>query len=107
MDLGLRGKRAIVTGASKGIGFACAQTLIAEGCEVLLVARDPARLAEACAQLGPGATSFAADLSRTDERMRLAAAHAAPDILVNNAGAIPGGGLFDISLDRWTDAWSL
>ncbi len=107
MDLGLRGKRAIVTGASKGIGFACAQTLIAEGCEVLLVARDPARLAEACAQLGPGATSFAADLSRADERMRLAAAHAAPDILVNNAGAIPGGGLFDISLDRWTDAWSL
>lgn len=107
MDLRLQGKRALVTGGSKGIGFSCAQALIAEGVDVILVARDAERLAGAQARLGPRATAFAADLSRDDERARLAAAHPDIDILVNNAGAIPGGNLLDISLDRWREAWSL
>ena len=107
MDLNLRGKRAVVTGASKGIGFSCAQALAAEGVEVVLVSRDADRLAAAQRKIGEGAAIFAADLSKADERARLAAAHPAPDILVNNAGAIPGGNLFDIDLARWQDAWSL
>lgn len=107
MDLRLQGKRALVTGGSKGIGFSCAQALIAEGVDVVLVARDAERLAGAQARLGPRATAFAADLSRDEERARLAAAHPDIDILVNNAGAIPGGNLLDISLDRWREAWSL
>jgi 3-oxoacyl-[acyl-carrier protein] reductase len=107
MDLGLKGRKAIVTGASKGIGFSCAQALAAEGADVVLVARDASRLAEAQARIGHGAKTFVADLSRADEREKLAAAHPAPDILVNNAGAIPGGNLFDIDLARWQEAWSL
>lgn len=107
MDLGLKGKRAIVTGASKGIGFSCAQALVAEGVDVVLVARDAGRLAEAQAKIGKGAHTFVADLAKADEREKLAAAHPAPDILVNNAGAIPGGSLFDIDLARWQEAWSL
>lgn len=101
MDLNLAGKRAIVTGASKGIGFSCAEALAAEGVEVVIVSRDAARLSAAREKLGDRVRTFAADLSKAEERAKLAAAHPAPDILVNNAGAIPGGNLFDIDLDRW------
>jgi 3-oxoacyl-[acyl-carrier protein] reductase len=107
MDLGLQGKRALVTGASKGIGFSCAQRLADEGASVVMVSRDRARLNAACEKIGPAATAFPADLSKADERARLAAAHPEFDILVNNAGAIPGGNLFDIDLARWQEAWSL
>ncbi|MDE2361333.1 MAG: SDR family oxidoreductase [Hyphomicrobiales bacterium] len=107
MDLNLKGKRAIVTGASKGIGFSCAQALAAEGAEVLIVSRDGRRLSAAREKLGDRVRTFVADLSKVDEREKLAAAHPAPDILVNNAGAIPGGSIFDIDLARWQEAWSL
>ena len=107
MDMDLKGKTAIVTGASKGIGLACAGALAAEGVDVVLVARDAERLAAAQAKIGARAKIFVADLSRADERARLAAAHGNVDILVNNAGAIPGGNLFDIDLEKWQAAWGL
>lgn len=109
MDLGLTGRRVLITGGSKGIGAACARVFLAEGCSVVLAARDAARLAETAAALGNlGAVkSFAADLSKPAERARLAAAHPDIDILVNNAGAIPGGGLLDLSMETWEQAWSL
>lgn len=50
---------------------------------------------------------FAGDLALPADREKLFAAHPSVDILVNNAGAIPGGDLFDISLDRWIEAWQL
>lgn len=107
MDLGLQGRHAVVTGASKGIGLACAKTLVAEGCTVTLVSRDAGRLAEAQKQVGSQAQVFAADLSKAEDRVALAAAVPAPDILVNNAGAIPGGNILGLSMEQWHDAWSL
>jgi 3-oxoacyl-[acyl-carrier protein] reductase len=111
MDLGLNGKTVLVTGASKGIGLACAEVFAGEGARVIMVARDQARLEAAAADLssrhqGPVDT-FAADLSQASERERLWAAQGSIDILVNNAGAIPGGGLLDLSMERWEEAWSL
>ena len=107
MDLGLQGRHALVTGASKGIGLACAKALAAEGCTVTLVARDAARLAQAQKEVGSQAQVFAADLSNQEQRVKLAAAVHAPDILINNAGAIPGGNLLGLSMEQWHDAWSL
>lgn len=109
MDLKLAEKRVLVTGGSKGIGLACARAFLDEGCSVVLVARDGARLKEAAVELcaGDRVVGFAADLSDAVERQRMAAAFPDIDILVNNAGAIPGGGLLDLSMETWTAAWNL
>jgi NAD(P)-dependent dehydrogenase (short-subunit alcohol dehydrogenase family) len=111
MDLGISGKRVLITGGSKGIGLACAEAFADAGCDIVLVSRDPAKLAEAAdglrGQRQVNVATFAADLSKPEERERLHAAHADVDILVNNAGAIPGGRLQDISFARWQEAWSL
>lgn len=109
MDLKLNGNRVLVTGGSKGIGSACARVFLQEGCSVVLVARDAEKLAATAAELkafGPVETC-AADLSKGDERERVAATHPDVTILVNNAGAIPGGGLLDLSMERWQEAWNL
>jgi len=109
MNLGLAGKKVLITGGSKGIGLATARAFLSEGAEVQLVARDAAQLRTAAAELAGGNSvqTLSADLSRDDERMALAASRPDIDILVNNAGAIPGGGLEDISMDRWREAWAL
>jgi 3-oxoacyl-[acyl-carrier protein] reductase len=109
LDLQLTGKRVLVTGASKGIGLAVAQAFIDEGASVVLVSRDAGRLADAAKTLGQGApvATLAADLSAATERARVAAEVGEIDILVNNAGAIPGGGLLDVSMERWQEAWAL
>jgi 3-oxoacyl-[acyl-carrier protein] reductase len=111
MDLGLAGRRVLITGGSKGIGLACAESFAEAGCDVVLVARDPATLAAAAdglrAKQQVNVATFAADLSRDEERARLHDAHPDVDILVNNAGAIPGGRLSDIPMDRWRAAWDL
>ncbi|MGL4441517.1 MAG: short-chain dehydrogenase/reductase [Bosea sp. (in: a-proteobacteria)] len=109
MDLGLSGKRVLITGASKGIGAACARVFLDEGCHVVAVARDSVRLDAAALALGlPGRVqTCAADLSLADERLRLASLHPDIDILINNAGAIPGGGLLDLTMEAWEAAWTL
>ena len=111
MDLGLAGRRVLVTGGSKGIGLACAEAFSEAGCDLVLVARDAAALAAAADGLRAArqvnVATFAADLSRPEERERLHAAHPDVDVLVNNAGAIPPGTLADITLARWQAAWDL
>ena len=111
MELGLAGKRALVTGGSKGIGRASAALLAEEGCDVVLVARDPAALAVA-ADLVRGRHQvrvevIAADLSRQDEVERVAGLAGRVDILVNNAGAIPPGSLTAVTMPTWRAAWDL
>jgi NAD(P)-dependent dehydrogenase (short-subunit alcohol dehydrogenase family) len=97
MELNLKGKRALVTGASKGIGRACMDALAAEGCTVLGVSRSIA--------LTPA--TKAADLSLRGAAEEVAAWAGDLDILVNNAGAIPGGDLLKVDEDTWRKAWDL
>jgi 3-oxoacyl-[acyl-carrier protein] reductase len=95
MDLGIAGKKALVCASSKGLGFACAESLAREGCKVWINGRDRARLDEAAsairARTGAEVTSVQADL-RTDEgRQALIDSCADADILVNNnEGPRPG-----------------
>jgi NAD(P)-dependent dehydrogenase (short-subunit alcohol dehydrogenase family) len=97
MDLNLKGKRVLVTGASKGIGRACAELLAAEGCTVLGVSRS----------IAPGPHARAADLSQRGAAAEVAAWAGDLDILVNNAGAIPGGDLQKVDEETWRKAWDL
>lgn len=97
MELNLKGKRVLVTGASKGIGKACAAVLAEEGCEVLIASRNPP----------PGPNAKAIDLSLRGSAEALAAWVGEIDILVNNAGAIPGGDLLKVDEDTWRRAWDL
>jgi 3-oxoacyl-[acyl-carrier protein] reductase len=111
MDLGLRGRKALVTGASKGIGRACAEILAEEGCDVALVSRTEADLAAACGKIkgqhNVSVRYFALDLSDSRNVDKLAAECADTDLLVNNAGAIPGGNIAEIDEKRWREAWDL
>ena len=111
MDLNLRGKKALVTGASKGIGRATAQVLAAEGCDLVLVARTAGDLEQARdairAQHNVAVTAVPLDLSNGDAARGLARDFPEIDILVNNAGAIPGGNIEEIDEARWRQAWDL
>jgi hypothetical protein len=111
MDLGLRGKVALVTGGSKGIGRAVAQTLAAEGATVHIVARDAAAIARAAAEIaettGAAVVGHTADLSDGTSVVPLLDAVGPLDILVNNAGAIPAGDIAAVDEARWRAAWDL
>jgi NAD(P)-dependent dehydrogenase (short-subunit alcohol dehydrogenase family) len=111
MDLKLAGRTALITGGSKGIGFAIAQRFAAEGCNVALVARSAEDLEKASASLGKAAPiqvrTFARDTANPAHREEIAAACADVDILVNNAGGIPGGNLEEVDDARWRAAWDV
>ena len=111
MELGLRGKTALVTGASQGIGRGVAEVLAAEGVNLHLSARSTERLEEArealAAANGIDVVLHPMDLAESGAPVRLAEAVGPIDFLVNNAGAIPGGTLDDVDEVRWRAAWEL
>lgn len=108
MDLGIRGRKAIVCASSQGLGYACALALAQEGCEVFINGRDAARLERAAAALreatGACVTPVQADLNTEAGRAALLAACPAPDILVNNNAGPPPGQLTDWDHSAWTGA---
>jgi len=111
MDLHLRGKRVLITGASKGIGAAAAEAFADEGCHLLLAARSGDQLTALAHRLRTAhqidATTCVVDLRKSEDLARLAAAAAGIDILVNNAGDIPGGPIDRIDEATWRHAWDL
>lgn len=111
MELGLRGRTAIVTGASKGIGRATAARLAEEGCDLHLVARTQADLDEAAEEIrtaaNVGVTIWAMDLSDSANIDRLFNEAGDFDILVNNAGAIPRGTIESVDEQTWREVWDL
>ncbi len=114
MDLELRGKVALVTGASRGIGRGIAEGLAAEGVRLVLTGRDEAMLAETKAmveKLGSTATTVAVDLRRPDAAGTLIEAvrktHQKLDILVNNAGTTKRGDFFTLTDEDWQEGFAL
>lgn len=111
MELDLAGKRALITGGSKGIGLACAHGLAAEGVNLAIAARSVEPLKEATRLLRDtydvDVTSHSCDLTRSDHQRALADVVQPIDILVNNAGAIPPGNLLGVDEATWRQAWDL
>lgn len=105
MDLGVRDKVAFITGASKGIGFACAQVLGNEGCAIVISARDPENLEDAAqrlqAECGVEVLAIAGDMGRTADVQRAVDAtmdhFGRIDILITCAGSSPGGLLEELT----------
>lgn len=111
MELGLRGRTALVTGGSKGIGRAVAAALAEEGAHLHLAARTQSELEAArdaiAGRVNVNVTIHPTDLSQTEAVLALAERCRDVDILVNNAGAIPAGTLQTVDGPRWREAWDL
>ena len=104
MDLGLEGRRYVVTGGSQGLGLATAQALAADGAATLLVARDPARLAEVTHDLGPGHDFLALDLADPGAADRIADAVGTIDGALVNVGGPAPGSVLELDDARWRTA---
>jgi NAD(P)-dependent dehydrogenase (short-subunit alcohol dehydrogenase family) len=112
LNLELSGKHALITGASKGIGYACAQAFAAEGCNVTLAARNMESLQIAQKNLelaypGIRVQIHSVDLSNATEQSHLAELAGDYDILVNNAGSNPSGKLTDTTEAGWRQSFDL
>jgi 3-oxoacyl-[acyl-carrier protein] reductase len=100
MDLGIRGKRALVTAASRGLGKGCAMALAQAGVDLVINARGAEALAATAAELralGVNVVAVAGDITTEDTRAEVLAAAQGVDILVTNAGGPPPG-----SWEHWT-----
>jgi 3-oxoacyl-[acyl-carrier protein] reductase len=108
MDLGIKGKRAIVCAASKGLGRACAMSLAREGVDIVITARTASDLEHTADEIrkatGAKVTPVAGDITTEQGRAAALAACPEPDILVNNAGGPPRGDFREWGRDDWIKA---
>ena len=113
MDLGLKGKRALVMSASRGLGFASARALAREGCDLVICSRDQARIDEAAERLrhdtGVRVKAVVADVSGAAEAAVLVqttvAQYGGLDIVVHNAGGPPAGDFLSMTEAQWQKAF--
>lgn len=110
MDLGLKGKRVLVTGASQGIGAGLAEVFAEEGCALHLTARQQDKLEALANRLtkahGVNVTVQAADMSLIETPQAIADRAGEIDVLINNAGNIPGGTLWQVGPEDWRNGWA-
>jgi len=108
MDLGIRGKTALVCAASKGLGKGCALALAREGANVVITARGKEALEATAAEIrkasGVKVTAVAGDITTPEGRAAALAACPQPDILVNNAGGPPPGDFRNWTREDWVKA---
>jgi len=111
MELGLSGRTALVTGASRGLGFGTARLLAAEGCHLHLASRSRQDLETAKRRITEvhkvDVTCHAMDLGSSENVRELAKLCDDVDILVNNAGAIPHGSVTALDEKAWREGWDL
>jgi 3-oxoacyl-[acyl-carrier protein] reductase len=113
MDFGLKGKRALVMAASRGLGYACARALAAEGCDLVICSRDEQRIATAAdtirRETGVRVHGVASDVSGEGEARRLVEAVVSHlgglDIVVHNAGGPPAGDTASMTEAQWQKAF--
>ena len=113
MDFGLKGKRALVLAASRGLGYASALGLAREGCKLVICSRDQARI-EAAAdairkETGADVKALVADVSSASEAKRLVdaavSAYGGLEIVVHNAGGPPAGETLQMTEEQWQKAF--
>src|SRR5688500_10665868 len=112
MDFGLKGKRAIVMAASRGLGYACALGLAREGVDLVICSRDQQRIEAAAASIrldtGAKVKALVADVSSKAEAKRLVEVavkeYGGLEIVVHNAGGPPAGETLAMSGERWQNA---
>lgn len=108
MDLGIKGRTAIVCGGSKGLGRGSAEKLAEAGVNIVLAARTPGPLEQTAREIaerhGVEVTPVAADVTTAEGRARLLEAAPSPDILVNNAGGPPPGMWHQWGEEEWQGA---
>jgi len=115
MDLELKAKRAVITGGSIGIGLAVARALAAEGVDIVILARDPARVEREAADIakahGVRALGISADVSKPADieqaSRRIASAFDGIDILINNAGTGTAETIMEAPDSKWQYFWDL
>jgi 3-oxoacyl-[acyl-carrier protein] reductase len=108
MDLGIKGRKAVICASSQGLGLACATALAREGCVVTINGRDEAKLKKAVEQIRAAtaaeATAVSADINTEGGRAKLVASCPEADILVNNNAGPPPGKLKDWDHAAWLSA---
>jgi 3-oxoacyl-[acyl-carrier protein] reductase len=108
MDMGIKGRKAIVCAASKGLGKGCAMALAHEGVDLVINARTKAELEATAEEIrkktGVKVTPIAVDVTTDAGRKQVLAACPEPDIIINNAGGPPPGDFRDWDRDAWIKA---